>query len=303
MKRKGITILLIALFATILWGFVSLSEEYFYTFKAKVKFTDLPEGQEIASISSEEVEISLRGKGMDLFAISLGPERNFNIPIDAVQKKGEIVLKNMLDYNTWLSSNLQIEEFTPKTLQFTLDEITSKMVPVIPNILIEYKEGSGLISEISFQPDSVNNTRTKSVVNTINKVETVFKEFKNADGEVKDRLLLKEIDKISYLENHIDINFEAQQIVDKVFKNIPVQTQGVPKSRELQLFPGRVDVVLRGGIKILGSLSEEELSAYINFRQALIDTTGSLEPRINIPNHTIFIRSIPNRLEYIIKRY
>ncbi|MFA8341933.1 MAG: CdaR family protein [Rhodothermaceae bacterium] len=303
MKRKGITIILIALFATILWGFVSLSEEYFYKIKAKIRFVDLPEGYDIASVTSDEIEISLRGKGMDLFAITLGPDRTFNIPLDATSEEQQIALKNMLDYNTWLSSNLQIDEFSPANLKFKLDQISSKLVPVDPNLLINYKEGSGLTSEIEITPDSVLVTGPKSIIEKISKVETNLKEFEDIDGIINEKITLKKIDKVQFDKNELNINFEAQQIVDKVFRSIPVETQGVPKSRELQLFPGRVDVVLRGGIKILGALSEEELSAYVNFRQALIDTTGSLEPRINIPNHTIFIRSIPNRLEYIIKRY
>lgn len=303
MKRKGITILLIALFATILWGFVSLSEEYFYKIKTKLRFTDLPEGYGIASVTSDEIEISLRGKGMDLFAITLGPTRTFDIPLEASTEEQEILLKNLLDYNAWLTSNLKIDEFSPSAINFKLDKVTSKLVPVEPNILINYKEGSGLTSEINISPDSITVSGPESIIEKIAKVETNLKEFDDVNGIIKEKISLLKIDKVIFDKTELDINFEAQQIVDKVFKSIPVETQNVPKSRELQLFPGRVDVVLRGGIKILGALSEEELSAHINFRQALIDTTGSLEPQINFPSHTIFIRSIPNRLEYIIKRY
>ena len=60
---------------------------------------------------------------------------------------------------------------------------------------------------------------------------------------------------------------------------------------------------MRGGISQLSKMKNNDLNVYVNFEQAINDTTGAIEPIIDIPEFTSLIDIKPNRLEYIIKKY
>ena len=99
------------------------------------------------------------------------------------------------------------------------------------------------------------------------------------------------------------LSFDVQKIVDKSFEDISVEVKGVPPSRELLLFPSKITVTLRGGIKMLGTLKAEKIHAYVNFKNAFKDTLGVIEPTIEIPEYTKISNVEPKTLEYIIKQY
>ena len=69
------------------------------------------------------------------------------------------------------------------------------------------------------------------------------------------------------------------------------------------IFPVKIDVVLRGGINLLGKLNSSDIKAYVDFSQALNDTLGGIEPYFEIPPFTTIIDKKPGKLEYIIKQF
>jgi hypothetical protein len=91
--------------------------------------------------------------------------------------------------------------------------------------------------------------------------------------------------------------------VEKTFDNIIVDQKGVPAAKELLIIPSKISIVLRGGINILGRLTNNEIKAYVNFDDALNDKTGSVEPKIAVPNTVTVIDIKPKKLDYIIKHY
>lgn len=286
-----------------LWVFISLSNEYFYTMHFPVEFTDLPEGYAISNISEEVVNISLKGIGWQLAQITFGRNPKFSIPVQGEPGRQTISLRNAIDYNTWLSTAVEINDYSPSSLQFNLEKVKTKTVPVRLNIDTEFSEGYGLVSQVEFEPDSVTVSGPESIVNSIDSVTTINKVYEDVNHRILQDIELEKIEMVEYNRNRVRVILDVQKIVDKEFEGVEIEVLNIPPSKDLTLIPSKVSIILRGGINMLGKLTPGELSAHVKFSEALKDTLGYIVPTVEVPEFMELIDIKPRRIEYIIQQY
>lgn len=304
MKPNVITIILSIVFSIVLWVFVSFSDDYTTTINVPIEFTNLEKDYTIQSQSSSEATFVLQGDGWALSQVTMGPENKLEVSTE--QKTGEqnVLLRDVFSQNPWLSSNIQVVRVNPSQIEYSIERINYKTVPIIPNISIEANEGYGLVSEIILEPDSVKVSGPKSIIRKMNAVITKSIVFEGLDEMVNQSVELEPINHIVYGNDKCNIEFDIQKIVDKTFKDVPVEVLDVPSSSELSLYPSKINVTLKGGIKMLGVLNDDEIRAYVKFQQAYKDTLGIVKPIIETPNKYIEIDNIdPKTLNYIIRQY
>jgi len=303
MKPNLVTIILSTVFAILLWVFVSFSDEYTTTITVPIKFSNFKEGYTIQYQSDTEVTLTLKGEGWVLAQITMGPKSKFEISTDNKIGKQVVYLNDALSNNPWITSSVQVVRVDPAQIDYTIERISYKSVPIIPNVSIGTKENYGLVSEVKLEPDTVRISGPKSIMRKLNAVITKSIVFEDLDEKVRQKVELEPINHIVYENNSCVISFDIQKIVDKSFNDIPVEVRDVPPSRELLLFPSKITVTLRGGIKMLGTLKAEKIHAYVKFQSAFRDTLGVIQPTIEIPEYTKISNVEPETLEYIIKQY
>jgi YbbR domain-containing protein len=303
MERKIITISLIVSFSILLWVFVSFSEDFSITLNLPTQVIAIPENNSVSSVSSDEVTISIKGQGWQLAQHTLGRDPKFFIPCPTEKGTQEVSARNVIHANTWLSTSLQLVEISPEKIKITVEPTKTKKVEIIPVVSLTFKPGYGLVSPILIEPDSVEITGPKSLVEEINIINTENKIITKLESETS---LILNIENPKYLLTNISeckISFDVQKIVDKTFEDLDVQTLKIPSRYELILLPNKINVVIRGGIIQLSKMKKEDLNVFVKFEQALNDTGGAIEPIIEIPEFTSLVDIKPNRLEYIIKKY
>ena len=303
MKPNLLTIVLSTVFSVILWVFVSFSNEYTTTINVPIEFSDFKEDHTIQSQSTAEATLILKGEGWALAQITMGPKNSFDISTDNKIGNQQIQAREALSQNPWLTPNVQVVRVNPAQIEYSIERINYKTVPIISNISIGTKTDFGLVSEIILDPDSVRISGPKSTINKMNAVITKSIVYEGLDDKVVNVIELEPINHITYENSNCKIEFDIQKIVDKKFTEIPVEVLNVPPSRELSLFPSKLSVTIRGGIRMLGTLNPEQIHAYVKFQQAYIDTLGIVEPIIEIPKFTKISNVEPKNLSYIIKQY
>lgn len=285
-----------------LWIFVSFSGEYFYSVKLPLSFTEIPQGMAVSNYSTKEVSLSLKGQGWQLAQLSLGSQSEFIINVEEKIGEHKILVRNAMDQNRWLSSAVQINEFSPNEIRYRLEEIAEKKVEVVPDLSLNFKDGFGLVADIIVQPDSIVISGPKSLVQGVGFVSTEQKSLNNIDNSETESVSLSTIDNINFSEENVLVTFDVQKIVDKEFQDIPIEIINIPPSKNLTIYPEKVNVILRGGINLLGRLNKEEIKVTIGFDQAIKDSLGYLIPNVIAPEFTKFVDTVPNRLEYIIQQ-
>jgi len=303
MKKKVVTISLIAIFSIGLWISVALSEVYITTVEIPVRFTDLPKNYAVGSTSVDNVYLQVKGKGWELAKLKLVGDTEFNISVHRRTGKYRSDLNNFIDANPWLASSFQVLEIAPAQIEYEIERIGSKRVPVVQNLKIDFKPGFGPASKIKIEPGTVEISGPANLLQKIDAIKTEFREFTDISDNVKLVLPLDVPDGITIPKTECSIEFEVQKIVDKTFESILIETRNVPPNKELILYPAKINVVLRGGINKLGRLTNDSIKVYVDFWTALKENGKTIEPIIEFPQFTTLTITQPKKLEYIIKQY
>lgn len=302
MKKRIIRIAVILFGSIVLWASVSLSDLYITTIKVPVKYTDLPKNYAVGFTSIYEIEMQVKGKGWELAKLLLGPQESFEISVHKRTGRRKYDLNDLVKTNTWLTSNFQVLEMSPSQIEFEVEKIGARTVKLIKNFKIEFKPGYGPSSEIKIVPDEIEIYGAANVLQKIDSIKTEAKEIKDVSENVSLELNIDFPEGVTASAKSCLVEFEVQKIVDKTFENVLVETRNVPPSKQLILFPARINIVLRGGINKLGRLTNDSVKAYVDYWSALKEEHGKIEPVVQIPRFITLTNTVPNKLDYIIKQ-
>jgi hypothetical protein len=302
--KNKIPLLIISIaFSVIIWGTISLSEEYYANVNVPLRVVGFPNGFSIGSEIPENITIKLRGIGWKLFAVNIGKDVTYNISVSGDSGFVQIKLMDHLTDNRWMLSELDIIDIVPNSLSFSIERRIKKKLPIVADLNLEFKAGYGLAKQVVLEPDSVLIDGPQSVVNSLTEIKT--KEIKLSS---LDKLIIKNISFIylpgtSYGTKFVSVNLDIQRIVDKQFDDINVEVLDVPPDRDVILLPNKISCNVRGGIEILGKLEKNQFRVFVFYRDVVLDTLGNVIPHIELPVNTTLKYIKPERLRYIIKKF
>jgi len=302
-KNKINIIIFSVLFSLLIWGSVTLSEQFYSVKDFKIKIVNEPKGYSSGTIDPENISIKLKAKGWQLLTLGLGPKYEYLVSADNDSGKITIDPFNEVDENTWLSSGLSITEISPRQISFNVEKLKYKKLKIEAETDILFSDGYGLATPIKIYPDSVLVAGPSSVLDKISALKTKTVNLSSLDSKIKIITDIEEPKGFQLEQNKVELTFDVQRIVEKIFENIKVSINGMPQDRHIVLIPNVINCSLRGGINILGKINPNEISASIDYREIVYDTLGSVQPKIVIPQNTELVFTKPVRLNYIIKEF
>ena len=287
----------------ILWGSISLSDIYYTNIDVKLTLTNFPNGYTTGAKIPEELKLRVKGEGWRLVSLNVGPETEFRVSAGGDSGWHHINLYNSLESNRWLLSDVDIINLYPDSLNFFVEKITTKKLPVVSALNLEFKPGYGLATAIILKPDSVVVKGPRSYLKKMTEIKTNDVKLTALDSKVSAETNLEKMNGFEYSSNLIEAILDVQRIVDKQFENIQVDVMDIPSGKEVVLLPNKINVNVRGGIDILGKLNPEMFHAYVNYNKLARDTTGSIAPEIILPKYVSLQFLKPDRLRYVIRSF
>lgn len=303
MRKKLYIFLASVVFSIVLWGSISLSDNYYTNIDVKLSLVNFPDGYTTGSPIPDKIKLRVKGRGWKLLSLNVGPESEFVVTAGKDSGWHTISLYNYLESNRWLLSDVDIINILPDSLRFFVERTMTKKLLVIPDLNLKFKPGYGLATEIMLKPDSVMVTGPVSYLKPLKEINTENKTFGPLDTRTESEVGLPNKNGFTYNTNIINVLLNVQKIVDKQFDNIVVEVTNVPAGKEVVLLPNKISLNLRGGIDILGKLNENQLHANIKYQDLVVDTTGSVAPVIQIPKDVTLQYLKPERLRYIIRSF
>ncbi|OQY73209.1 MAG: hypothetical protein B6D44_08200 [Ignavibacteriales bacterium UTCHB2] len=268
-----------------------------------IKVVNQPTGYSCGFVDPETVSLKIKAKGWQLLSLRLGGENQFLISADndsGLMSKDPF---NQLNENTWISSGINIIEISPRKITYDVEKIKVKKVKIIPEVKLDFSNDYGLATPIKVFPDSVLVAGPKSIMDTLSFVKTNPLELTSLDSPTKVIAEIKEVRGFQFERKSVELNLDVQRIVEKVFTDIKVVINDIPKDRHIVLIPNTLECSLRGGISILGKINSDQITASVFYSQIVYDTTGTIMPRLIIPENTQLVFTKPARLNYIIKKF
>jgi YbbR domain-containing protein len=199
---------------------------------------------------------------------------------------------------------MSVIEIFPDTLQVVIDDKATKRVPLTPVVDAVFHEGFGRVGPVVLTPDSVTLIGARSELADIDHWQAQPVTVRESKSAVNETVQLSDPDmpEIRVSPSSAILSFDVQPIAEKTITNIPVMVNQLPGNRHVVLIPPTIDIVIRSGAQYVAGVDQNDISAYVEYRSILLDTSGTITPTILCPDNISVVRSIPPRLQYVMRK-
>ena len=296
----------------LLWVFVVSENEYTLILDLPIEARNL----NVQKAHQEEVppyaSVRLRGTGRDLFKSFL--LKNFGgfklvLDLEGISNEYEFVLNDYFEKFPQkivlpLNYNLSfVEVVYPNRIKISLDEYSSKVVPVISNLFIKPSPGFLLVSEQKVIPSEIEIAGPKKELALINHVETDFDTINGLTSFYSGQVKIQSLGRlIEYSSKTVEINLDIQNISERIIADIPVRVINVPNKFRVFPSPQTVSLTVIGGVNQISGLTSNDITVFVDFKD-WNHLKQFYEPEVKIPEDLLDWRDIsPKNIEIGVAR-
>ena len=306
--RKHSYILLICLGISIfIWLMIKLSKDYYTNVECRIEYRNIPENKLLDSADSL-ITMEVYTQGFRLFNIkylSDKPEIEIDLKNNKIQKHrykyGSYVLSSELVGS--IAAQLEIEneivEIRPDTINFTLEEMMSKELPVKPKLQLSFKKQYQLDNEIELKPASVIVSGLPSFVDTMQFVPTqqvLLEELSESKNLMIPLKKPKSSTKIKYSRDSVQLIIPVEKFTEASIE-VPITVKS--KDKRVKLFPEEVSIIYLVSISDYNKVNADMFAAEADFSEV---SPGSRTVRIRVTHSPKFVRIMrlkPEKAEFI----
>jgi hypothetical protein len=232
-----------------MWFLIVLSRQSISTLEYSVNYYNMPEGMALLNSPDSLVTIRVSKGGLDMIALKYFTSRR---PLEVDLNKLDLEPEGKFYTSTFSTSRLaatlnrrlrlsdELISISPEEIFFEFELLSTKMVPVVPNVDLGFQKLYKQAGNIETIPDSVKAVGHQEVLNEISFVETVPVILKEIAGEVRVRAGIVRPDTVG------PIRFYPSEVVVVVpaekFTEITIEIPVVSESADYKIFPDRVKV-------------------------------------------------------------
>ena len=296
----------------LLWVFVVSENEYTLILDLPIEARNL----NVQKAHQEEVppyaSVRLLGTGRDLFKSFL--LKNFGgfklvLDLEGISNEYEFVLNDYFEKFPQkivlpLNYNLSfVEVVYPNRIKISLDEYSSKVVPVISNLFIKPSPGFLLVSEQKIIPSEIEIAGPKKELALINHVETDFDTINGLTSFYSGQIKIQSLGRlIEYSSETVEINLDIQNISERIIADIPVRVINVPNKFRVFPSPQTVSLTVIGGVNQISGLTSNDIKVFVDFK-IWNHLKQFYEPEVKIPEALLDWRDIsPKNIEIGVAR-
>lgn len=294
--HSGLAITVCILLSVVLWLSLTLQERRTVSLNFPVQEPTLSDDRAFVERPPTTVTARVQGSGMELLRLLFNPP---NVQIEA--DDGPVNVEDALQLSQ--GSDTQVESVTPRSIAVVTEPRIERRVPVLSRVEIQPASSYELIDEPTLQPDSVTVTGAESVVNQLRAWPTQPREITGLRDTVQTAVPLADTLQrlVSRIEDQVTLTAWAGRFAEGT-REVQVEVTGIPSSQEVvALQPSTIRIRYRVLFEqLFRSQRASGFFATVSYSQIRSDTTGYVEPRIQVPSG-LEIRDpepLPPRLRY-----
>ena len=290
------------------WLLQSLQQDYERTIELPVRYKNVPSEWVSSDNNPVKISILLKDKGTTLMYYSW--KANFD-PVDisvlGLPRSTDHslnILGNMIEtaVSKQLISSTSIISIEPREIEFHYDSLSSRMVQVIENVLINTKPGFQISDSIKISHTNVRIYGSQRILDTMNVVRTKLITLENL-SKTKEITAQLDLPKGVKSDNeNLKLTIPIEEFTEKKI-NLPILCPDIPVDYVLRIFPSSVEVTCYVPLSQFKELTTEKLEIIILFNEFVENqSTGKIPVRLTRkPSWVINSAIVPYELEFIIE--
>lgn len=294
-------------FAILLWLLTMLGKSYSTEISVPVEFTNLPQNKIVSSVLPTAIKVGVSGRGFNLIKLQVDFAKNditFNIDELLHGGRSNRVHISQQDLreriSMQLTPSLSVTTINPESIDFTLEEIASKEVPVKLDCNISFNKLYTQKGDIKIEPKSVTIKGAHESIDSIEYITTEPLIKKELNSSIQQEINLVPTHNVAYSTDKVKVEIDAEQTTEAE-RNAIINVINLPSNVRMALFPESAKLTYKVGL----SRYEESLKDNIHI---VVDYNDTKDGRsfLNIkatetPSYIENLTITPQRVEYIIE--
>ena len=286
------------------WLLINLSKEYNAEVEYDIEYTQLPQQKTLIEAPFNKLTLNVKSSGYNLLMSSIN-HKPIILQLDkATKEKGNnyyFLSKNLLpEIQHQLKSGIELNSILVDTIPLKIGLLSSKKVPLKPNVNISFQLGYGLSKPLTLTPDSILISGNET---DIKKVEFLNLDSATLENISKNTNITSSIifpEGVQIKTNHKSANIEL--LVDKFTEGeieVPVLVKNAPKG--INIFPKKVKIIYKVGLKNFNEITPDLFKIECDYLETENKELNYLTPKLkSSPNLATVLRIVPDKIDFLI---
>ncbi len=286
------------LLSILLWFFSHLATNYDYTIPIPIQYVDnnhhiLPD-----EYNKDTIFVELKTSGYQLLKLKIY-NKKLQIPESVInQKKYWLPKQQLSKIEKLIGTNSKIISVKPEKIIFSHRNIIQKLVPIKPNVKVNFEKGFKKKSNFKITPKKIAIYGRKEILQSIDTLETKPYTFSEVKNDLNKNLTLDIPKNVKAMSNSVHFSLNTGQIIERQ-KAIGIII--LDKKDKYILFPDKVKVQYKFFKSDYDNIKDKQITVIFDPNKIKPnDTLAELSVR-NIPKGVFDVAIIPNRVSFLVK--
>jgi hypothetical protein len=291
------------------WVSIKLSQEYKATISFPIEYANLPQDKLLEKQVEEILEIIVKGTGYNILSEKFS-KKIIKLDAQSLQRKSVskyfFLLKNQkIGIEGQLKSRLEIDSFLKDSIFVRLGYLTTKKVPIFPNVSIEFKQGYDLSKKITYSPDSISISGPKASIDSILKVDLEEKILTEVVSDISEKLnvvIPKGIPNLKLSSTTVLLEGIVEKFTEGSFE-VPFKIQNLPTGVLINTFPKTVKVIFKVGLSNFNKINEDSFEVTCDYQVSELNNYTHLIPKVISKSALVkSVKVIPSEIDFLIQK-
>lgn len=292
-NRKTVTFIFFLCFSSAIWLLIKLSNDYQENVVVNLRFYENDDQKIISGQSHKKVTVMVRAKGFQLLKYNL-TNGIFNVDVSHLNNHVEKIDLTTSRYKSALQTQLfkksTIVSISPEIVSITIDTLTSRKIPVKPQVQLIFTNGFQLRDSLEVVPPYVTVYGPSEIIDTTAYLVTEYHSLEDVHSNFDLPLKVSTLNRkdLVYNTKKVVVKGRVERFSEQVF-DLPVRFINVPDGVSIKSFPEKISVVCKGSINDLKKITSSDFDLICDYNK--IDSTSTYV--------TTEMRGKPNRVDII----
>ena len=307
---RRVVVFAVCLFiATALWFLNALGKNYTTSLFYSVKYINPPEDLFLTSSPPSRFELKVEAHGFTLLrhklALSTSPIiLNLNTLRQNSESNGGVIsirTQSLIPrISDQVSNEITISDINPQTITLFFDSLTTKSLPVKPDLNIQFKPQYYRKGAIRINPEHLKISGPSSLLDTMSFLSTEKISLNDLSAYIEKRVRVNHPENTRISQETVLVEIPVEQFTEKTFK-VPVQVKNEPSGVSIKLFPSEVNVSFLVGLSEYENVTPADFKTLVDYQQADYDSETldiSVEEQ---PPFIQMLRIMPQEVDFLIE--
>jgi YbbR domain-containing protein len=287
------------------WVLTMLSNQYSYTVKTVVSFTNPPIRRSFKALQSDTVEARVQGNGWNmLFSKMNMQDERVSINLKSLDSRNYVVMSSQLKaLNEKRDINHQAVSFMPDTLYFDFSSRAVKRVPVQLQYKISFKRQFIVCDDIVLNPAYVTITGPAETIANIKEWKTDSLTAYDVENPMDVVVALKPVSEsnMSVYPKSVRVHVPVSEFTEKTVE-VPVKLTNNKNYYSVKVFPQKVKITFTVALSKYNLTDEHSFEAVADLSLWQDKGYKQLPVKVTVfPPHCKLVKIEPQNLDFIVK--